>query len=180
MERLARYLLELAILMGETQSVHFDRLKSGSTRAVARADWEAAPKIKKRIAEARVNEGPDEPRQAKRRIDDMLIADNASGELADVSGDDRKRLIYFPGAKRTVDVDYGPFRQAATIDGVPIVIGGEDDPVPVHLQDRDRVYNCRLSRVSPYGARTPLFSSRRRSAHPGWEHGSGPVTVNGR
>ncbi|MCC7010402.1 MAG: hypothetical protein IT184_16455 [Acidobacteria bacterium] len=146
MERLAQYLLELSRLMGETQSVHFDKLIAGSTRAVARANWEAAPKIKKRVAEARANEGPEEARRARRRIDEMLVEDGSSGELADVSGEARKRLIYFPGAKRSSDLSYGPLQQQATLDGIPIVIGGEGDPVPVHLEDGHRVYNCLAAR----------------------------------
>jgi hypothetical protein len=146
MERLALYLLEVARLMGETQSVHFEKLKGGSTTAVARSNWEAAPKIRKRLTDARANEGPDEARRARRRIDEMLVEDNASGELADVSADARHRLIYFPGAKQTGDVAFGPFQQAGTLDGIPIVIGGEGDPVPVHLEDGDRVYNCLAAR----------------------------------
>ena len=45
MERLALYLLELAKLMGETQHLHFDELEGGSTRAVAKADWEADSEV---------------------------------------------------------------------------------------------------------------------------------------
>lgn len=29
---------------------------------------------------------------------------------------------------------------------MPIVVGGENDPVPVHLQDRDRIHNCLAAR----------------------------------
>ena len=43
--------------------------------------------------------------------------------------------------------EYGPFSQPGTLDGVPIVIGGENDPVPVHLQDRKTIYNCLASRT---------------------------------
>lgn len=174
MERLALYLLEVARLMGETQSVHFKGLETGSTRAIALADWEAAPKIRKRLGDARANEGPDEARAARRRIDQMLVDDNASGEIADTSGHKRKRLIYFPGAKRTVDVDYGPFSQAGTLDGIPIVIGGEGDPVPIHLEDGDRVYNCLASRYLAREIATYLFQTPIRVTGIGtWFRGRG-------
>ncbi len=161
MERLALYLLELAKLMGETQHVHFDKLERGSTNALAKVDWEAAPKIRKRLAEARVGEGPDEPRVARRRIDDMLVEDNASGELTELADKKYRRLIYFPGARRSKDVDYGPFRQAGTLTGIPIVIGGETEKVPVHLQDRDHIYVCRANRplakeIAAYLFQTPI------------------------
>ena len=147
MERLAAYLLEWAVLMGETQSVHFDRVDGGSVHPKARVAWEAAPKVRRRIAEARGQEGPSEPRAAIRKIDQMLVQDNASATLYENRRDaEPAKILYFPGAKAAVNTDYGPFQQAGTLTGVPIVIGGENDPVPVHLQDRDTVHNCRASR----------------------------------
>jgi hypothetical protein len=159
MERFALYLLEVARLMGETQQVHFSKLEGGSTRAFAVSDWEAAPKIRKRLSEVRVGEGPNEPRLARRRIDEMLVEDNASGELSEMIEQKPHRLIYFRGAKRSVDVDYGPFREPGSLDGVPIVIGGETDMVPVHLQDRDHVHVCRASRPLAKQIATHLFQT---------------------
>ena len=37
--------------------------------------------------------------------------------------------------------------QASTLQGVVIRVGGEWDPVPVHLQDGDVVHNCLAKRV---------------------------------
>lgn len=93
---------------------------------------------------------------AERFIRDQFAIMRKYGPAPRLTADQRKDLIAatqrtFEMLRRTAAAvnaskGYGPFRQAATIDGVPIVIGGEDDPVPVHLQDRDRVYNCRASR----------------------------------
>src|SRR5262249_53008874 len=38
MKRLSEYLQDLAVLFGETEHVHFDRLKAGTTRAVIRVE----------------------------------------------------------------------------------------------------------------------------------------------
>ena len=144
MDRLAAYLYDLAIMLGERQSVHFSHLESGSTLPVVKVDWEAIPKVRKRANDVRNNEGPEEARKAKASIERMLVADNASAELLEPSG---TRLLYFPGRKRLAEPEYGPVNQSGTLDGIPIVIGGESDPVPVHLQDRDAVHNCRASRI---------------------------------
>jgi hypothetical protein len=145
MDRLAKYLLDLAIVLGELQSVHFSHLESGSTQPVVKVAWEAIPKVRMRANDVRNNEGPEEARKAKANIERMLTEDNATAELLEPSG---TRLLYFAGRKRPAEPEYGPVNQAGTLDGVPIVIGGESDPVPVHLQDRDCVHNCRASRVT--------------------------------
>lgn len=43
---------------------------------------------------------------------------------------------------RRREPEYGPFSQPGTLDGIPIVVGGQNDPVPVHLEDGDRIYHC--------------------------------------
>ena len=162
MERLAQSLIDWAKLLGETQSVHFDRIENGSVLPIAWVAWEAAPKVRRRLSDVRANEGPEEAKQARRRIDQLLVEDNASGSVAEIVKDQKaKTLLYFPGAKATAEMDYGPFRQAGTLTGVPIVIGGENDPVSVHIQDRDVVYNCRANRdiakdIAPYLFTTPI------------------------
>lgn len=41
----------------------------------------------------------------------------------------------FPGVKRAKPVEWPSINQATTFYGVPIAIGGKNDPVPVHLED---------------------------------------------
>lgn len=140
MARLARYLQDLSVLLGETKNVHLVRLEEGSTVPVFAVDWEAVPKVKKRANDARTNDGPQEVREAKLAIEKRLAEDNApGGELLDSRG---ARILHFAGIRRTVQPEYGPFSQTGTVDGIPIVIGGENDPVPVHLRDRAAIHNC--------------------------------------
>jgi hypothetical protein len=94
----------------------------------------------------------------------MLVEDNTSGELAEVDGEEHRRLIYFPGAKRPAAIEYGPIRQSASIDGIPIMIGGENDPVSIHLQDRSLIRICRATRaiareMAPHLFQTPIRAS---------------------
>ena len=52
MARLAEYMAELALLLGEPSAVHFKRLARGSTVLVNSVDREAAPKVRQRAASA--------------------------------------------------------------------------------------------------------------------------------
>lgn len=156
MDRLALYLYDLAVMLGERPSVHFARLEAGSAVPVVKVDWEAIPKVRTRANDVRNNEGPEEARKAKASIERRLIEDNASAELLEPSG---ARLLYFPGRKRIVEPEYGPLSQEGTLDGTPIVIGGEKDPVPVHLQDRNLIHVCRASRVVAKELAPYLFSA---------------------
>ena len=146
MARLAEYMAEFALMLGQPEHVHFVRLQKGSTAVVANVEWEAIPKVRERIRAVR-SQNPDAPLEAVRafhRIDNRLAEDNATGALVEPTG---KTVIRFAGRKRKIELEYGAVRQPGTVDGVPIVIGGEKDPVPVHLEDRDRIHNCYAKRT---------------------------------
>jgi hypothetical protein len=157
MERLARYLSNFAKVLGETHSVHFVKLEPGSTVALANVDWEAAPKVRERVTDLRGNEGPKEAIEAKRAIERDLALDNAEyGNLIDQQG---ARILHFPGAKRANEPEYGPLNQPGTIDGIPIVVGGHNDPVPVHLDDRGVTHICYASREVAKSLGVNLFTT---------------------
>ena len=144
MARLARYLDNLATVLGETNSVHLVSIEEGSTVPVLKIDWEAYPKLRHRANEVRNREGSAHVLKARRAIEDDLAADNAeSAELVDEEG---ARILRFAGATRVEEPEYGPFSQPGTLDGVPIVVGGENDPVPVRLETPECIHNCLASR----------------------------------
>ena len=88
------------------------------------------------------------------RLDDRLAEDNAKGMIADPAG---AKVIEFPGRDRFQMPAFGPIQQAGTFQGVPIKIGGENDPVPVHLEDgKDKAHHPRETELSE-AARTPIF-----------------------
>lgn len=155
-----RYLDNLATILGETKSVHLVSVEGGSTVPVLSVDWEALPKVRKRANDVRNNEGPAEARKARRAIEADLAADNASyGDLIDHQD---TRVLRFPGVSRVAEPEYGPFSQEGTLDGIPIVVGGENDPVPVHLQDRGRIHNCLAYRDIAKGIGLHLFTTSLR------------------
>ncbi len=143
MARLAEYMADLAVLLGNVEKVHFVRLKKGSTVLVHAVEWEAAPKVVEQIRAVKQSEAPPEAMKAYRSIDHRLASDNAIGRLI---GPTRKKLIEFPGRSRSASAVYGPFTQPATLDGIPIMIGGKGDPVPVHLEEGETTHLCLASR----------------------------------
>ena len=133
MSRLAEYMTDLAMLLGEKANVHFVRLDSGSTQLVHRIDHEAVPKVEERLRRVKTGSGPSEAQRAAAEIDRRLAADNASGVLKEEAG---AEIIPFPGINRFVEPQYGPFNEPGSIDGVVIRVGGQRQKVPVHLETR--------------------------------------------
>jgi hypothetical protein len=132
--RLAQYLSDLARMMGESANVHLVRVDKGSTVPIIRVDWEAEPKVRDRLRAVRFNEGPLEAQNAYREINRKLVADNANGVLIDPSS---TKVIRFPGRDGANQPAFGPISQSGVFQGIPIRVGGERDPVPVHLEDGD-------------------------------------------
>jgi len=132
MARLGAYVVALARLLGEPQDVHFLGVEAGSTVLVATIDPPAENKVRERVIAVRDGGGPSEARKAYAEIDDLLREDGASGALQD---DAATVVIPFPGRNRPEPLVYGPFREAGTIDGQLIRVGGKDETVPVHLRD---------------------------------------------
>jgi hypothetical protein len=132
MARLAEYIADLAVVLGNRERVHFNRLEVGSTVPVIRVEWEAEPKVRERIRAVKLKQAPDDALKAARTIDRRLAEDNAVGVLQDPVGG---KVLRFPGRELLKKLVFGPITQAGTFQGVPIRVGGEGDPVPVHLEE---------------------------------------------
>ncbi len=131
--RLAEYMQDFAILLGNEKSVHpGDRLEEGSTILVAKVEREAEPKVRERLRAVRNKDANDRAMEAAARLDNRLAEDNAKGVIADPAG---KKVIEFPGRDRFQMPAFGPIQQPGSFQGIPIKVGGELDPVPIHLED---------------------------------------------
>jgi hypothetical protein len=144
MLRLAEYMHDLAVLLGQPEAVHFVSIRKGSTILVHKIEREAIPKVEDRIASVKQGQGPPDAVQAERSINRRLRDDNASGAL--IRGA-RATIIKFPG-REEAELSFGTFSEEGSIDGVVIRIGGETDPCPVHLQsfDESQTYLCDVDR----------------------------------
>ena len=144
MARLAEYLSDLAIMLGSPSNVHLMRVEKGSTVPVVLVDFEAEPKVRDRIKLVKNREAPTDAQDAAKRIDRNLLLDNAKATIVDPVG---AKVFRFPGRENAVRQEFGPINQPGNFQGVPIKIGGENDPVPVHLDDGTEKHIVQVKRV---------------------------------
>lgn len=135
LERLAEYLADLAVLMGETKSVHLIRIDASSVVPVLKVEREAAPKVRDRVRKVAWGTGPVEALRAFRKINQRLRDDNAVGLLQEPT---RGEVIRFPGREEDTDEGFVAIRQHGSIDGEVIRIGGKTALIPVTLQSEDQ------------------------------------------
>ncbi|SKB85285.1 hypothetical protein [Sphingopyxis flava] len=139
LERLGEYLKALGELFGERADVHFKGLELGSTVVRVVVAHAAVPKVEARIKDAGAGDGAPSLIKAYDKIDNLLREDNATGEIADASGN----VIYvdFPGRTRVERVAYGPIKQNGTVDGIVFRVEGRDATVHVGIMDGARSYS---------------------------------------
>jgi hypothetical protein len=141
--RLAEYMGDLAVVLGEINNVHFVRIEKGSAVLVQRIDDVALPKVRERVTGVRLGSAPPEAMRAFRQMNKRLKDDNSIGLLSE---DSDVEILRFPGKETEEPVTYGPFNQEGTLDGKVIMVGGKTDPVPVHIQQGERIYICTTKR----------------------------------
>lgn len=153
MARLAEYMAELAVLLGERERVHFSHMEKGSAVLVSTIEPVAFPKVEERVGRVSRGDGPKDAMQAFKNIDNLLAKD---GAVAVLTGPTVGQVIEFPGRTRPKPVKYGPFREVGTLDGRIIRIGGRDETIPVWLKDGEIEYHCNVRgeevarRLAPY------------------------------
>lgn len=153
--RLAEYMAQVAILMGEPNSVHFHCLKKGSTQVLTRVQREAAPKVRDNVNQAQWPDGGrKEARAAFNHMNEMLRADNAEGKLQR----DGAVVLMFPGRSIVRPQKMGPFNQPIEKDGVLVRIGGKDASAHATIEDSDgRTWSFEVSRDLAMGLAHYLF-----------------------
>jgi hypothetical protein len=140
MERLAKYLAELALMLGERTAVHFVRLEPGSTSVVHRIEREAIPKVKMRTVAVRRGIGPRDSVRAYRRINSMLREDNGSAVWQEAKTE--ANILVFPGTNDAEEAVRG-VSQRGSIDGEVVRVGGFQNVVPILLRcDGEELPGC--------------------------------------
>jgi hypothetical protein len=81
MARLAEYMAEFAKLLGEPGHVHFEAIVDASVGLAAQVEEPAVPKVETRVNGVKAGGGAEDALRASARLDEMLAADNATGEL---------------------------------------------------------------------------------------------------
>jgi hypothetical protein len=145
MKRLAEYMADLANLLGHPHSVHFVRVDESSLALVHQVDPPDIPKVSERLR-AVAHDQPNAPSDAMaayHAINARLESDNTTGEVFAGSN-----VIQFPGktTPKPEPVIVGPIFQRDTIIGIPIMIGGRRDMVPVHIETEKGTRTCHAKR----------------------------------
>lgn len=153
--RLAKYMENLAALLGHEAGVHFHALRPGSTQIVSRVNFEDEPKVAAHLALIERGEGQTEAKRAQAEIDRLLAEDNATGFVYEDDKEDAA-IIAFPGVTRPHPTIYGPFNQEGSLDGILISVGGADQTVHLQLQNGDVKYT---------GIETNRETARRLAKH---------------
>lgn len=153
MARLAEYMRQLAIMLGETSAVHFVRLEPGSTVLIHSVEAEAVPKVAARATAIARRQAPARAMQAYQEINRMLRADNGKAIYRETSG---AEIIHFPGIEALAR--FGSITQQCAVDGEIIRIGGTGKDVPVVLRSEDELIgNCYTSRTTAKELALHLF-----------------------
>ncbi len=162
LERLAAYLAALAKLLGNEKSVHFRKLLPGSVRPVAWVEWEAVPKVAQRVERAsHMDSRPaNDERAAFKELNSLLMSDNAVAKLNRTEATNKARrpetVLNFPGRDTPRPARFGPFNEAATIQGQLRRIGGKDasaHALIVDAEGRSWPGECKrdlAQRMAPY------------------------------
>jgi hypothetical protein len=120
--RLAEYMAGLAALMGSQAQVHLGSLTKGSTVINAEVEPESVQRVESRLRTATTPDAPSDAVKALTRLEALMREDNARGTLSR----DGERLIKFLGIDAVVVERVGPVREATSIQGEVVRVGGKD------------------------------------------------------
>ncbi len=170
MARLAEYLTQLAVILGETGSVHLVRIEGGSTVLVHEIEPAARPSIESRIRALREGSGPLAARGAVQKMNDYLAEDDAKASL--YNGDTDSRLFAFPGRTESGDNLRSP-RQRGTVSGVIVRVGGVGERIPVLLHSHGKqIAGCHADRAMARELGHHLFEPVRLHGEGQWRRGA--------
>jgi hypothetical protein len=142
-ERLAVYLSLLAKLLGFPEHVHFDRIRSGSTRPMVTIEQGYRSQVQQRLQLCGSPEAPADLLRARNDIDAALRADDTHGKLmAQIAERRGAEIIDFPGIKHVALRDRSVNEHTA-IDGQVVGVVGKDETISVKLLVIDgSVFSC--------------------------------------
>ncbi len=176
MARLAEYLTDFAILLGNKEYVHFVAVEDGSAAPLALVETEKGAQVHERLKQAASGSGPVDAPGIYAKLNTRFTEDNGYGEVVEKIGDREIGIIEFPGKKRKLSPVYGPLKESASVQGELKRVGGQEPTIPIHLQDADgKWYYCWArkpiaSQLGPY-----LFQPVRLNGIATWERDENAV-----
>jgi len=165
MDRLAKYMTQIAKMLGYESSVHFTRLDPGSTVPVMRIEKEDAPKVFERLEQVARGAASNDAVSAYDELNKLLASDNATGKLSRKRSNDigSAVVLTFAGKDLPKPLTYGPFNEVAVVEGELVRIGGKDASAHAQIIDPEgKPWNCEMDRqlaieMAPYLYKGPVL-----------------------
>jgi hypothetical protein len=169
MARLAEYMAQLATMLGEPTSVHFVKLKRGSTRIVHKVQAEAVPKVRERVRAVRQGDAPRDSLRAYDTVNRMLRDDNGVGALKEAPDTATEAIIIqFPGIQSSEEKF--TIQERGTIDGEIVRVGGLNRWVPILIETNgEAVSGCWADRIMAKRLAQRLFEPVRLTGNGKWD-----------
>ena len=155
MIRLAKYLSDLANVLGEHENVHLVRLERGSTVLVQAIKDESLEAVQSRMKSVLDKSASSDVMDAFEKFNRNLINDNVSGSL--YTSDHRIEIACPSEYENQSSIE--ATREPDYIDGIVIGVGGRDNMVPVHLQNRNVIHICTATRETAKSLAPYLFGT---------------------
>lgn len=132
LDRLLEYLSQLMVILGNPSDLHLIKIEKSSTKPVFLMPPHAAVKARKRARDTWEGGGPVRARDAYRRIRRMVSED---GGKPAVLTSKSATILEFPSVDLGEDQEIGSVRQASSVTGELIRVGGETEFDPILLRD---------------------------------------------
>jgi hypothetical protein len=132
LDRLLEYLGQLMLILGNPSDLHLIKIEKSSTKPVFLMPHHAAVKARKRARDTWEGGGPVPARKAYRRIRRMVSEDGGvPARLTSKSA----TILEFPSVDLGADQEIGSVRQATSVTGELIRVGGETEFDQILLRD---------------------------------------------
>ena len=132
--RLIEYLQQMTLILGDPESLHLVAIKDGSVEPILHAPKAVALQAKDRARRISTGDGTRKQIDAYNKVRRMLRRDAPRIDRPALLRSDERVLLEIPAAPEEVGVLSG-IRQATTIDGQLIRVGGAGEDAALQLQD---------------------------------------------
>lgn len=132
--RLIEYLQQMSVILGDPESLHLVAIKEGSVAPVLHAPRAVALQARDRARRVSHGDGTRKQVDAYNRVRRMLRRDSPSADRPALLRSDRQVLLEIPAAPEDPGALTG-IRQATSIDGQLIRVGGAGEDAALQLQD---------------------------------------------
>lgn len=132
--RLIEYLQQMAVILGDPESLHLVGIKEGSVAPILHAPKAVALQAKERARSVSRGDGTRKQVEAYNRVRRMLRRDTPAIDRPALLRSNSQVLLEIPAAPEDVGILTG-MRQATAIDGQLIRVGGAGEDAALQLQD---------------------------------------------